>query len=360
MASETLSLDITLQQGDFSLQATLDIGPGITVLTGPSGAGKSTLAGVIAGATRPDSGNISLGKTIFFNASTWLPPQRRKLGYVLQDSLLFPHLSIRSNLLYGHDKAAPFSLDDVASTLDITDLLDRSPHQLSGGERRRVALGRAILTNPSLLILDEPLANLDAPRRAAILPMVEQLRDRFDLPILYVTHSWDEIIRLADTLVLMENGRITAQGPLADVLTGQAGPAAMGIDGAVIEAQVSEHLPEAGLTKLETASGPLFISQISEAPKNQVRLFINAGDVALALARPDDISVQNILSATVEAIDPQTPPVVHVLLRLADGQALRARITPRAVAVLNLQPGLHVHALVKSVALDRDLVHHPV
>ena len=360
MASETLSLDIALQQGDFSLQAALEIGTGITVLTGPSGAGKSTLAGVIAGATRPDTGRMSLGETVFFDNTTWLPPQQRKLGYVLQDSLLFPHLSVRSNLLYGHDSNAPFSLDDVASTLDITDLLDRSPHQLSGGERRRVALGRAILTNPSLLILDEPLANLDAPRRAAILPMVEQLRDRFDLPILYVTHNWDEIIRLADTLVLMESGCITANGPLAEVLAGQAGPAAMEIDGAVIEAQISEHLPEAGLTMLETASGPLFISQISEAPQNTVRLFINAGDVALSLAWPDDISVQNILSATVEAVDPQAPPVVNVLLRLADGQALRARITPRAVAALNLQPGMNIHALVKSVALDRELVHHPV
>ena len=247
MASDTtgttherqLSVDITLQQGDFALQAAFDTLPGITVITGPSGAGKSTLMSTIAGAIRPDGGRITLGDRVFDDCDkkTHLRPAKRWIGYVLQDSLLFPHLSVRQNMLYGHggNKDAPWSLEDVARIMQIDHLLDRNPHQLSGGEGRRVAIGRALLSGPDILLLDEPLANLDSRRRLAILPLIERLRDEFGLPIVYVTHAWPEIIRLADMLVIMEAGRITAQGPLADVLADTTDLAALGLDGSATQ-----------------------------------------------------------------------------------------------------------------------------
>jgi molybdate transport system ATP-binding protein len=368
-----LAVDLSLSQDGFTLKATFEVGPGITVITGPSGAGKSTLVGTIAGASRPGiasiamGGSIALGDRVFFDSSkrAFMRPADRRIGYVLQDSLLFPHMDVRRNLLYGQRRGAAWSLADVADILEIAELLDRSPHQLSGGERRRVAIGRALLSNPEILLLDEPLANLDHARRSAILPLIERLRDEFALPIIYVTHAWPEIIRLADTLMVMRGGRIQAMGPLSDVLAENNDLASMGLDGSVINATIVGHDADKGITALTMPAGPLYIATIDDRPGQTVRLFIGAGDVALSLDRPTQVSVQNILSATISTITPRTPPHVDVLLTLDGGQSLnggqslRARITSRAVESLGLTEGQQLFAMIKSVALDKDLLHHP-
>ena len=361
MASD-LQIDITLARDGFTLQANTQIGSGITVVTGPSGAGKSTLIGAIAGAVKPDRGRISLNDHIFFDTASrrHLRPAARNIGYVLQDSLLFPHMSVKQNLLYGSRKSSTWTVDDIAKILEIDGLLARRPKQLSGGERRRVAIGRALMTNPQLLLLDEPLANLDATRRRAILPLIERLRDEFDLPIIYVTHAWSEIIRLADRLIVMKDGQITNQGTLSEVLATDDIGAELGLDGSVIEATVLGHDNEQGLSTLSSTSGQLHIAQIADQPGSNVRLFIGAADVALALSRPVGLSVQNILEATIIDIRPGTPPVVNIDLALNDGQVLRSRVTPRAVESLGLTKGQSVYALIKSVALDKDLLHHPL
>jgi len=356
-----LTVDLSLKQDGFSLEADFEVDPGITVITGPSGAGKSTLVGTIAGAAKPDQGRIALGDNVFFDSAkgAFMRPADRRIGYVLQDSLLFPHMTVRRNMLYGHRAGAAWPLEDVATILEITHLLDRSPHQLSGGERRRVAIGRALLSNPDILLLDEPLANLDNARRSAILPLIERLRDEFALPIIYVTHAWPEIIRLADTLMVMREGRIQAMGPLAEVLAANNDLAHMGLDGSVIDATIVGHDDDKGITALTTPAGPLYIATVDERPGQTVRLFIGAGDVALSLERPEHVSVQNILSATIANLSPQDPPSVDALLTLDGGQSLRARITSRAVESLNLVEGQKLFAMIKSVALDKELLHHP-
>ena len=361
MAFRGLSVDIEVQRDGFHLAAAFKSGPGITVISGPSGAGKSTLISAIAGAIKPDRGHIRLNDRVFYDADQGihLNPADRQIGYVLQDSLLFPHMDVRANLLYGSQGDAAWSIKDVADILEITALMDRAPQQLSGGERRRVAIGRALLSNPEILLLDEPLANLDVARRSAILPLVERLRDEFALPILYVTHAWPEIIRLADTLVVIDKGSIQAMGALSDVLAQNTGLSDMGLDGSVIEATIVGHDEDRGITALTTPAGAFYIATIDDRPGQKVRLFIDAGDVALSLDRPENVSVQNILQATVSAVRPRTLPHVEVSLMLDGGQTLRARVTSRAVEGLNLHEGQTLFAMIKSVALDKDLLHHP-
>jgi molybdate transport system ATP-binding protein len=361
MASE-LQIQIELERSGFMLQANAMINDGITVITGSSGAGKSTLIGAIAGAVKPDLGRISLNNQVFCDTATGrhLRPSARNIGYVLQDSLLFPHMSVEQNLRYGMRKSAPWSVGHIARILEIDGLLARRPEQLSGGERRRVAIGRALMTNPQLLLLDEPLANLDAARRQAILPLIERLRDEFDMPIIYVTHAWSEIIRLADRLIVMKEGQILDQGTLSNVLAKDGLGMELGLDGSVITATVLGHDVEQGLSTLSSASGQLHIAQIADLAGSAVRVFIGAADVALALSRPVGLSVQNILEATITDIRPDTPPIVNISLALKDGQVLRSRVTPRAVESLGLSVGQTVFALIKSVALDKDLLHHPL
>jgi molybdate transport system ATP-binding protein len=360
MASD-LQIDITRERDGFILQANIEIGDGITVVTGPSGAGKSTLIGVIAGAVKPDHGRISLNGQIFCDTAkrTHLRPADRNVGYVLQDSLIFPHMSVEQNLLYGSGRSSRWTVDSIAKILEIDGLLARRPEQSSGGERRRVALGRALMSDPLLLLLDEPLANLDAARRSTILPLVERLRDEFELPIIYVTHAWSEIIRLADQLIVMKDGQIVSQGSLSDVLLKDELGIELGLDGSVITATILGHDVEQGLSTLASSSGQMHIAQIDDQPGGTVRLFIGAADVALSLSRPVGLSVQNILEATITDIRPAAPPIVNISLALNDGQVLRSRVTPRAVESLSLTVGQSVYALIKSVALDKDLLHHP-
>jgi molybdate transport system ATP-binding protein len=351
-----IEIDIALRRGNFTLSAALAAGPGITVLTGPSGSGKSTVASAVAGLLRPDRGRIAINETVLFDSAsrTDLPVGERRVGYVLQDALLFPHLSVRGNLSYSR-RPATLPLERVIDILGIGHLLDRRPAGLSGGERQRVAIGRALLSGPSLLIMDEPLASLDTARRGELLPFIETLRDSLALPVLYITHNWAEIIRLADTVALMDNGRLRACGPLAAVLAEAADDYRHLVpDGSVIEATHSSVRVD-GLARFETPGGPLFLAGSGMPASGKVRLFIDAYDVAIALEPPHGLSVQNVLGATIVALG--TPDDSHLDVRLALGgtHVIRARITRHAGEQLGLSAGLPVFALIKSVSFDRRL-----
>jgi len=330
--------------------------PGVTAVFGPSGCGKSTTLSAVAGLLRPDEGRVVLDGTVLLDTAAGIavPPERRRCGVVFQDARLFPHLSVKTNLRYGlrrapHGAEGP-GLEEVAGLLGIEALLRRRPGALSGGERQRVALGRALLSRPRLLLLDEPLAALDAPRRAEVLPYLARIRDRFRLPMLMVTHALDEVDRLADRLVLMEAGRVLAAGPVEDLMARTDLPALAGRRdaGALIPCTVLDHDPARGLSRLGFAGGAFLVPLRAEAPGTAMRLRVRSRDVSVATEEPRGLSVQNVLPATLEGIEAQGP---DALLRLRVGEALLlARVTPDAVARLGLAPGMGVWALVKSVA----------
>lgn len=354
-----LDAAITKVLGDFRLEAHLATGSGrVTALFGPSGAGKSTLASCLAGLIDPDRGHISLDGTELFNAETNLrvAPERRRIGYVFQDPRLFPHLSVRGNLDYGRrrtrasDRRVDF--DHVVALLDLGALLARRPRTLSGGEKQRVAFGRAVLTSPRLLIMDEPLASLDAARKAEILPFIEKLRDELAIPMIYVSHAIDEILRLADDVVVLRDGKVIRSGAAIEVLNSEAiVHGAEGDPASVIEARIERHDDGDGLTALAVGNERIFVPALPGAAGDRVRLRIRARDVALALKKPDDISVLNILAGQItELVQGDNG---HTDVRLDIGGGLWARITRRSAREMNLREGLDVFALVKSVAIDR-------
>lgn len=356
-----LEVDVKRQLGALALEASFHCETtGITALFGRSGAGKTSLVNMLAGLLRPQQGRIVLrGQTLFDSAKgVDLPPEKRRLGYVFQEGRLFPHLSVRHNLTYGYNRAPAaerhIGLDRVVGLLGIEHLLERRPHALSGGEKQRVALGRALLANPRLLLMDEPLAALDQPRKEEILPFIEQLKDELDLPVVYVSHSMQEIVRLADTLVLMSNGRIEAVGPLEDLtnrldlrpLTGRYEA------GAVLTTTVAGQDRSFGLTELRFAGGRLRVPYLKLPLGQQLRVRIRARDVSIALAPPENISILNIIPCTIEAIGEERGPQVDLQLD-AGGAPIWSRITARSRVALGLKPGLPVYALIKSVAIDR-------
>jgi molybdate transport system ATP-binding protein len=333
---------------------------GIVAVFGRSGAGKTSLIRMLAGLLEPDAGRIAVaGRTLFDTADrTDVPPERRRLGYVFQEDRLFPHLSVHGNLAYGLKRAPKaerrISLDEVVALLGIEGLLRRRPGDLSGGEKQRVSLGRALLANPQLLLMDEPLANLDQPRKDEVLPFIERLRDELAIPMVYVSHAMEEIVRLADTMVLISDGRAVAVGPVEDLtsrldlrpLTGRYEA------GSVLEAQVRGHDKTFGLTRLAFAGGQLMVPHVALPLGTPLRVRVRARDVALALAPPEGTSIQNIFPARVKDLARDPGPLVDVLLD-AGGAPLWARVTARACQALTLEPGRQVYALVKAVAVDR-------
>ncbi len=356
-----LDIDVTRQLGSFSLEANFRCETaGITALFGRSGAGKTSLVNTLAGLLRPEHGRIVLrGQTLFDSErGIDLPPEKRRLGYVFQEGRLFPHLSVRHNLTYGYRRAPAaerhIGLDRVVALLGIEPLLERRPGALSGGEKQRVALGRALLANPRLLLMDEPLAALDQPRKEEILPFIEQLKHELDLPIVYVSHAMPEILRLADTLVLMSNGRIEAVGPLEEItnrldlrpLTGRYEA------GAVFSTTVAGQDRSFGLTELRFSGGRLRVPHLALPLGQQLRVRIRARDVSIALTPPENISILNVIQCTIKEIGEEQAPQVDLLLD-AGGSPLWARITARSRTALGLRPGLSVYALIKSVAIDR-------
>jgi molybdate transport system ATP-binding protein len=336
---------------------------GIMGLFGPSGHGKSTLLRIVAGLERGSRGRIAQGGEIWQDDARGLfvPPHRRGIGYVFQDARLFPHLSVRGNLRFAERRAPAagpgLGFGHIADMLDLAPLLPRRAWTLSGGERQRVALGRALLTAPRLLLLDEPLSALDLRRKAEIIPYIERLRDELAVPIIYVTHSLDELSRLVRNVALMSEGRIVAVGPLQETMarldlqpmTGRFEA------GSVLEARVRGHDPRYALTLLEVAGQALRMPRIDAAPGSTVRLRVRARDVAIALSPPGGISIRNVMAGRIAAVEVEPGAFAEVAINLG-GPLLRARITREAVDELALAPGRPVFALVKSVALDRRLL----
>jgi molybdate transport system ATP-binding protein len=358
-----LEIAVTKRLGDFTLDVNFSAqATGITAFFGRSGAGKSTLVNALAGLIRPDRGRIVIAGEVLFDTARGIdvPPERRRLGYVFQDGLLFPHYSVRGNLLYGSKarREGGVSFDAIVGLLGLETLLDRRPGALSGGEKQRVALGRALLAGPRLLLMDEPLAALDAPRKAEILPFIERLRDELHIPIVYVTHAMEEIVRLADTLVLLSDGKVAAVGSVEELtsrldlrpLTGRYEA------GAVIRTEIAGHDTQDGLTQLVFPGGRLNVARLEMPVGAHVRVRVRARDVVLALARPTGLSIRNAFAGKVVEIAGETGPVVDVRLDVGvedQPVMLWARITRRALAELGLAPGSAVYALVKTVALDR-------
>ena len=348
----TLSVALSHRQGDFTLDLSFRAPPGLTVLFGPSGAGKTTVVQAVAGLLRPDAGRIALGDEVLFDqtAGRFLPPHRRRIGYVFQDGRLFPHLTVRQNLLYGRwfapRGAAGESLDRVVALLGIGELLGRRPAGLSGGEKARVALGRALLSAPRLILADEPLAALDEARKTEIMPWLERLRDEIRLPILYVSHSVPEVLRLATTVVLMRQGHVTHAGPLAGILADPDLAPELGAReaGALIRARVLGRDPD-GLSRVATAGGTMLLPGLDLAPGHELRLRIWAHEVILSREAPHGLSALNVLPARVLQIR-------DGLVQLALGnERMLAQVTPRSVKALDLRPDTTCHAIVKSVSV---------
>ncbi|WP_136248057.1 molybdenum ABC transporter ATP-binding protein [Halomonas borealis] len=354
-----LALDVEQRLGDFSLAASLTLpARGVTALFGPSGSGKTSLLRLIAGLDTPRRGSIRLGGEVLVDTARGIrvPPHRRHLGVVFQEARLFPHYRVRGNLGYGMRGAGRARFDAVVELLGIGDLLERFPATLSGGEARRVAIGRALLSEPRLLLMDEPLTGLDGARKQELLDYIARLAADIDIPIVYVSHDPDELTAIADHLVLLEHGRVLADGPLDDLLqrfalTDRLG----GFDAAsLVTATVDGHEPHYALTRLRLADGQrLTLPAVDAAPGTRLRLRIPVREVALALDVPGATSYRNRLHAVVEEIGPTYPERAAVELRLRLGeQALRARLTRKSLDELGLAPGMPVIALVRSVSFD--------
>lgn len=328
---------------------------GITALFGPSGSGKTSVLRAVVGLLTPDQGRIEASELLFDSAAgVNLPPARRRIGYVFQEPRLFPHLSVAQNLRYGTRFAPPGSVPEEARLVELLGLgplMRRGIAGLSGGEAQRVAMGRAILSGARLLVLDEPMAALDAPRRAEIMAYLEALRDETGLPMLLVSHALEEVIRLASTLVMMERGRVQRAGPLADLLADPALVPAFGVReaGALLHVVVAGRDAD-GLTRVQSGAGPLWLPHPAEAGA-ALRLRVRAADVTLAVARPEGLSALNILPAIVTRVLPDAQgPGGTVMLDCA-GAALMARVTARSVAALDLAPGRPVWAVIKALSV---------
>ena len=359
----SIELSLKKRQGDFTLDISFRSEGGITALFGRSGAGKSSLVAMAAGLSRPDAGRIVVGDTVLFDSKAGidLPSERRRVGLVFQDGRLFPHLSVLANLRYG-EKLVPVaerwaSFDRVIGLLGIGHLLDRRPAKLSGGEKQRVAIGRALLSSPRLLLMDEPLAALDGARKKELIPFIAMIAREFSVPILYVSHAIEEIIELADNLVVLENGEALASGPLEEVLCDLDLSAITGrLDaGSILLAEVQEHLPDFAITRLSLGTNFLNVPQIDAPIGSRVRVRIGAQDVALALEKPLRTSIQNILTGRVASMSatPEGQADVHVEVAPDGGGLLWTRISAIAAAELGLKRGDPIYALVKSASIAR-------
>ena len=362
MSTDTNLVRFTLDRPDFTLALDLQLpATGITVLFGASGSGKTTLLRCVAGLERPTQAHIQVAGQVWQDdrSGVFLAPWSRALGYVFQEASLFDHLDVGGNLQYGlrrldaHARTtAAKALDDAVALLGIGALLERRSHQLSGGERQRVAIARALALQPKLLLLDEPLAALDHARRQDILPWLERLRDEVQIPMLYVTHSADEVARLADTLVVLEQGHVKAAGPVAEVLTRMETPVVLGEDqGALLDGLVDARDAQWHLARVQFAGGVVWLRDTGLPIGRKVRLRILARDVSITTEEPRGTSIQNLLPCVVQALAPDTHPS-QMRVQLACGQTtLLARVTARAAHTLGLAPGKAVWAQVKSVAL---------
>lgn len=354
-----LDVDIVGKVGAMPLTARFSSEGGVTSLFGQSGAGKTSLTNMIAGLIRPLSGRISVNGTTLFDADKGinLAVQDRRIGHVFQDARLFPHMSVKSNLTYARwagRRKTTRSMDEVVDLLGLDPLLQRKPETLSGGERQRVAIGRALLSDPRLLIMDEPLANLDQARRNDILPYLDRLCADAGIPILYVSHSIEEVARLSQTLVILSDGQTPAFGPVAEMLARTDLGKATGRHeaGALLEGTVSHTDEKWGLAHIDIGGAVIQIPDLGADRGDTIRLRIRARDVALASEPPKGLSIRNILGGTITSISEETGPYAEILCSVA-GQTIRARITRASAADMNLQIGKPVSVLIKSVAIDK-------
>ena len=352
---------LTLARRDFALEVALALpSQGVSALFGPSGCGKTTLLRALAGLERA-TGRVALNDQTWQDdaaGAVFVPTHQRPIGYVIQEAALFPHLDVRRNLDYGQRRIAPaerrIALDQAVDLLGIGALMDRRPATLSGGERQRVAIARALVTSPRLLLMDEPLAALDAARKAEILPYLERLHRAMALPIVYVTHALDEVARLADHLVLLQAGRVLAEGGVADLFARTDLPLGRQDEaGVVLEATVAVHDLAYGLTRIAVPGGSLWLGAVEQPPGTPVRARVLARDVSIAREAPQHSSILNVLPVTLERLEAEGRTVL-LRLRLGEGSAttlLLARITRRSADTLALQAGDRLHAQIKGVAL---------
>jgi molybdate transport system ATP-binding protein len=353
-----LSLDIALRFRDFALKLSETIAlTGVTAIFGPSGCGKSTLLRVIAGLERGATGRVALSDEVWQDAVRFVPPERRGLALVFQDARLFGHLSVAGNLQFAAKRAgsAPgFAADEVTRVLDLGPLLSRRPAQLSGGEKQRVAIGRALLSRPRLLMLDEPLSALDTARKAEILPYLERLRDEGRVPILYVSHAVSEVARLANDIIVLQAGSVILRGPLEQVLSDPAAVPLLGVRdaGAVLTGRVVGYDAGDGLTELALSAGRLILPGMLGPAGAVVRVRVPAQDVILSLTAPSGLSALNVLAVTVTAVVAGQGPGVAVGLTCGQDRLL-ARVTRRSAAVMGLHPGMALFAILKATAVGQ-------
>jgi molybdate transport system ATP-binding protein len=355
-----LMVDLRLRRGDFSLEARFSAStPGVTALFGRSGCGKSTLISLIAGLLSPDDGRVVLGDDVLVDCSrhVLVDARHRRIGVVFQESRLFPHLDVLANLRYGARRvpravSRVLHLDEVIALLGLETLVERRPHQLSGGEKQRVAMGRALLSQPRLLLLDEPLSSLDLARREEVLPYLEKLRDHFAIPIVYVSHQFEEVLRLATRVVLLDGGRVAAEGDVAAISRDPKLRAIVGADsvGAVLTGNV-ERLDGAGLAVLRVGDAQLSMETGTAEVGQRIQIQVLARDVIIATESPRGLSVRNVVPAHVLSVTPDSGRAVLVELDIGRGATLLARVTERASDELGLGPGKQVWALIKAVSL---------
>lgn len=355
----SLLVDIQHRLGDFRLDARFETAGRLTALFGPSGSGKTSVVNVIAGLIRPDRGRVTVDGTTLVDTERGLftPKHKRRVGYVFQEGRLFPHLTVRQNLLYGRwfSKASERrgSLRETIELLGIESLLDRRPESLSGGEKQRVAIGRALLASPRLLLMDEPLAALDDARKRDILPYLERLRDRVGIPIVYVSHALAEVTRLATSMVLLSEGKTAAVGSVAE-LTSRLDllPIIGGAEaGAVLEATVARHEAAFGLTVLACPAGEISVPRLQLPVGAPVRVRIRAIDVLIGIRPPEGLSALNVLTGSIDGLAPAGESAVTLRLD-CHGQAVIARVTRKSAEALGLSVGVPVHAILKTVVID--------
>jgi molybdate transport system ATP-binding protein len=364
----TLSVDVLYRQGSFMLDAAFQSGGRLTALFGASGSGKTTLINIIGGLVRPERGRVVVDDHVLVDtaAGVFVPKHRRRIGYVFQDARLFPHLTVAQNLRYGSffsPKDERYSdFESLVQMLGIGQLLDRRPAALSGGEKQRVAIGRALNASPRLILMDEPLASLDEARKAEVLPYIERMRDQLRIPIVYVSHSLAEVSRLATDVVRLRDGQVMASGPVQEALAGAGMPDALakidqghGEPFALIELEVVGAEEADGLAILRSDGGEWRLPLGGLRVGAQFRARILASDVLVAREVPRSISALNVVSAVVESVSEPALGTCLVVMRCGSDRLL-ASITARSARLLQLSSGQPVHAIVKSVAVDRLLI----
>ncbi len=361
----TLHLQIKMKRSAFKLEVDLQLpGQGISAIFGPSGSGKTTLLRAVAGLEKNQQGRIQIGAHIWQDTQQGidLPTWKRPLGYVFQEASLLQHFSVSDNLNFGLKRALKTSGNaqtDAAKALlasiellGIGNLLQRMPHQLSGGERQRVAIARAIAMKPQLLLMDEPFASLDVARRQEIFPWLSKLRDELKMPMLYVTHSVEEVTRLADHLVVLDQGQVKAQGTVSGVLMQVVNPVVVGEEaGALIAGYIGAVDTQWHLSRIDFEGGCVWMRDAGLPVGKAVRIRILARDVSLVTIEPQNTSIQNQLRGHIQSITPDVHPSQVMVVLKCGAEEVLARVTKRAVDELALQVGQPVWAQVKSVAL---------